>query len=127
MRKHIILFFSALLLFVACKFDNTPKGVVKKDKMTAILADLHLVDGSIYSFNQSPDSLYEKANGRYVALFKKHHTDTAEFNRSLKYYSLHPDKMEDMYTDVLKGLQKKQDSLNAIINKQNLKNALPKK
>jgi len=127
MRKHIILFFSALLLFTACKFDKTPAGVIKQDKMTNLLIAVHLVDGSIYNIDPNPDSLYKFGTARYAAMFKRFHTDSAQFNRSLKYYSKHPDQLQTMYTEIIKTLTKKQDSLNKVLLKQNLKNALPAK
>ena len=127
MRKHISLFFSALLFFVACKSDKTPPGIIKQEKMTSLLIAIHIVDGSVYNIDPQPDSLYKLATGRYKATFKNFGTDTATFNRSLRYYSQHPDLMEAMYTDIIKKLGFKQDSLNKEIQKQNKKNALPAK
>jgi hypothetical protein len=126
MRKHIILFFSVLLLFVACKLDKTPPGVLKQDKMINLLTALHLVDGSLSNYT-APDSLFKYGSARYTTLFKKFHTDSAQLSRSIKYYSLHPDKFVTMYTEILKRLNAKQDSLNKVISKQTPKNALPPK
>jgi hypothetical protein len=127
MRKHIILFFSALLIFTACKFDKTPPGVLKQDKMTDLLMAVHVVDGSVYNIDPNPDSLYKFGTARYLVTFKAYHTDSAQFNRSLKYYSMHPDQLQIMYADIIKKLTKKQDSLNKVIAKQNSKHALPAK
>jgi len=127
MRKHIILFFLALLFFMACNWGNTPKGILRQEEMINLLTAVHLVDGSLYNIDPSPDSLYKYGTGRYKALFKRFHTDTGQFNKSLKYYTVHPEQLETMYTQVMKNLQSKQDSLTKIIAKQNSKNALPKK
>ena len=127
MRKHITLFFSALLLFAACKNEKTPPGIIKQDKMTNLLIAVHIVDGSVYNIDPQPDSLYKLATGKYKATFKKFGTDTGTFNKSIKYYSQHPDLMEAMYANIIKKLSFKQDSLNKAIQKQNKKNALPPK
>jgi len=127
MRKHIILFFSALLLFTACKWDSTPKGILKPDKMINLLTAVHIVDGSIYNIDPAQDSLYKFGTGRYQALFKRFHTDSGQFKKSLKYYAGQPEQLETMYTEILKKLTFKQDSLNKVLTKRNSKNALPKK
>ena len=127
MRKHIILFFSALLFLFACKWDNTPKGILQPDKMVNLLTAVHIVDGSIYNIDPRPDSLYIKGKGRYLAVFKRFHTDSVQFDRSLKYYTFHPDQMETMYEKVVKNLQDKSDSINKIKPTPTPKNALPAK
>jgi len=126
MRKHIILFFSALLFLFSCKWDKTPDGILPPDKMVDLLTAVHIVDGSIYNIDPRPDSLYIRGKGKYIAVFKRFHTDSLQFNKSLKYYTFHPDQMETMYEKVVKNLQNKSDSINKLINP-TPKNALPKK
>jgi len=127
MRKHIILFFSALVFFASCKLDKTPPDIIKEDKMVSLLTAVHIVDGSLYNISPAPDSLYLHGSGRYTALFKQFHTDSAQFKKSFKYYSLNPEQLQKMYTEILKRLTDKQDSLNKVIAKQNPGNAVPKK
>jgi hypothetical protein len=124
MLKNIFLFFSVMLLLVACTGDKVAKGIIPRDKMTNLLIDIHIVDGGIYGFiSQNPDSLYKYGVGRYTAVFKRYHVDTAEFRKSLKYYARRPAELTLIYTDVMANLQGRIDSLNkSMYNKPQRKN-----
>ncbi|RCH55801.1 hypothetical protein DJ568_03330 [Mucilaginibacter hurinus] len=120
MRKYISWFFSAIIVLCSCN-DNTPDGVIEKDKMVNLLLDVHIADGSMFNVSSLPDSAYKYGTGRYLAVFKKHHTDSAQFNHSLKYYSANPDDLIIMYDSIGKILQRKTDSLNKIMVKEQTK------
>jgi hypothetical protein len=111
MRKHNILFFSALLFLLACK--SVPNGIIDRDEMVDLLTQVHIVDGSL-SLQALPDSLYKYGTGKYQYLFKQYHTDSARFKRSMKYYTAHPDVLIAMYDEVNANLQIKYDSLSKI-------------
>jgi len=117
MRKYIILFFSGLLLLNACK--KAPEGIISPDVMTNLLTEVHLADGAIGNIPQIPDSIYKYGMGKYLEIFKKYHTDTAQFRKSYKYYTMHPDQMVSIYDAVLKKLTAKNDSVTALIAKNN--------
>jgi hypothetical protein len=125
MRKYITLFFSVLVLLFACKGNKSSVEIISSDRMTNLLTDVHITDGSLYSVMQTPDSLYRYGMGKYVTLFKTYHTDSTQFRKSLEYYALKPDELVIIYTQVQKNLQKKNDSLVREQDKEN--QALPKK
>src|SRR5882762_3947857 len=112
MHKYIALFFSVSLLLFSCNGDSTPKGIIKHKEMTSLLTEVHLVDGRMSGVFQSVDSLTKYGSVRYDALFKRYHTDSATFNKSLKYYASQPAEMAKMYDDILAALKFKTDSLN---------------
>ncbi|MDB5156644.1 MAG: hypothetical protein JWR50_1351 [Mucilaginibacter sp.] len=118
MRKHIILFFSALLFLSACEQSDDSRGVIQQDKMVRLLTDVHIVDGTLAS-QPNMDSLYTQGMGKYMYLFEQYHTDSAQFRKSVKYYAAHPDVLLKMYDAITKRIQAKIDSLNAIFAKQN--------
>ncbi|MDP9081562.1 MAG: DUF4296 domain-containing protein [Bacteroidota bacterium] len=100
--------------------------------MVSLLTEVHLVDGRSYGNNQMQDSLIKYGTVRYEAVFKRFHTDSAEFRKSLKYYSTQPVELQKMYDQILINLKKKSDSLSnlqhvadSIRRKQTKKNALP--
>ena len=125
MRIYINLFFLALLFLGACSGkEKTPAGIIKKDQMVGLLTDIHIVNGTLYMVPQMPDSLYKYGMGRYLIVFKKHHTDTTQFKKSIMYYASKPDELETMYQQVMNNLQAKGDSLSKKTHK---KNALPHK
>ncbi|WP_295798374.1 DUF4296 domain-containing protein [Mucilaginibacter sp.] len=112
MHKYIALFFSVSLLLFSCNGDNTPKGIIKHKEMTSLLTEVHLVDGRMSGIFQSADSLTKYGSARYDALFKRYHTDSTTFNKSLNYYASQPAEMSKMYDDILANLKFKTDSLN---------------
>jgi hypothetical protein len=115
MRKHNILFFLALLFLGACLGNNVPDGIIKPDKMTNLMVDVHLVDGSITNIDsQEPDSVYKYGIKRYDKVFEQHHTDSLQFKKSMQYYSLHTQQLEEMYAEITRILQAKSDSINKI-------------
>jgi hypothetical protein len=117
MRKHIILFFSALLFLSACKSGNDASGIIDQDRMTRLLVDVHIVDGVLAS-QPNPDSLFVQGTGRYVYLFNQYHTDSAQFKKSMIYYTKHDEVLVKMYEQITKTLQFKNDSILALITKE---------
>jgi hypothetical protein len=118
MRKYNSLFFSVLLFLVSCKGNSAPPGVIKEEQMVSLLTELHIVDGSIYNMSQAPDSLYKYGMGRYLALFKKFHTDSGQFRKSFKYYTANPEELSVIYEKVYANIQQKSDSLNKLSRQQ---------
>ena len=84
-----------------------------------------MVDGSLYNIPQNPDSLFKYGTGRYLVLFKKFHTDSAQFRKSVGYYATQPDELQIMYDQVSKNLAHTTDSLNK--SQLIIRNALPQK
>ena len=120
MPKYLTAFFFILAVFSSCEGSGAG-GIIKQPQMVSLLIDVHIADGSTYNLPQTPDSLYKYATARYIAIFKKHHTDSTQFISSMKYYSRQPEEFTDIYTKVLDSLKKKSDSLNKLQMKQNLK------
>lgn len=116
MRRHLILFFSALFLLVACIEEDKPADIINKDKMVKILLDVHLVDGSLMVFG-AKDTIYKYATNRYGLLFKKHGVDSATFKKSVKYYAGKPDELVKMYDEVADILKAKKDSVSKLQSK----------
>ena len=111
MRKYITLFFSASLFLFSCKNDKTPDDIIPHDRMVNLMTEVHLIDGRMYSIVISQDSLAKYGTLRYDALFKRYHTDSAQFNKSMKYYVRRPEELQKMYEKILSNLRQKSDSL----------------
>jgi hypothetical protein len=122
MRKYICLFFSVTFLLSACKGGKTPDEVINHNRMTSLLTEVHIIDGILYTAPQNPDSLYKYGADKYLALFKKYHTDSVQFKKSLKYYATQPVELAAIYDRVRDNLKQKLDSLNKLQH-----NAIPKK
>jgi Domain of unknown function (DUF4296) len=113
MPKYIASFFLATLFLSACNGNKSEKDIIKSDEMINLMTDMHIIDGSMYnSVSQSPDSLYKFGIAKYLALFQKYHTDSVQFRKSLDFYTRRPVELSKMYEVILNRLQKKTDSLN---------------
>ena len=124
MHKYIILFFFGLLFSTACSDSSAPKDVLDKPQMLSLLTDVHIIDGELYNVAQQPDSLYKFGTNKYKAVFKKHHTNDAQFRKSLEYYTRQPEVIQDIYDTLTVVVQRKIDSTNKK-SPVKLKNALP--
>ena len=120
MRNYIILFFSVLSFLFACNSSGVPDGILPPDQMTSLLTDVYLTDGRMSAVRQMPDTLYKYGTARYMAVFKAHGTDSAQFRKSYLYYCSKPQQMLDMNVKILAELQTKSDSLNKLLRAQQL-------
>jgi Domain of unknown function (DUF4296) len=123
MHKYNSLFFSVLIFFAACKGADTPTGIIKEEKMAALITEIHIADGSLYSVAQVPDSLYKYGTGKYLAIFKKFDTDSVQFKKSYKYYTSNPEMLASIYDQVVINLRLKTDSVNKANQAQITKNS----
>jgi hypothetical protein len=118
MLKHIILFFPGLIFLFSCDDNQETKGVLPAGQMAGVLVDMHIVDGSLVN-QPVGDSLYKYGTGKYFFVFKQHHTDSAQFNKSFNYYTRHTDEGAKVYDVVIKTLEAKADSMNKLVTKDN--------
>ena len=104
MRRLLLLFF-VYVFFSACGND-TPEGIVPKEKMVSLLTDLHLANGYASMFYDNSDSSKQKSAASYKALYKKYDTDSLGLRRSMSYYIQRPEELELMYKQVELNLTK---------------------
>lgn len=115
MRLQYKLFFLSMLVFASCsEGEKSPADVMDEDRMAVLLANVHIIDGDLITAPQQGDSLYKYGMGYYAVMFKKYNADTAKFRKSFTWYTKHPDKLNKIYDNVIKIMEKKTDSLNKI-------------
>ncbi|MGB4775616.1 MAG: DUF4296 domain-containing protein [Daejeonella sp.] len=107
MNRIILFLFTTILLSACNQNDTTPKGVIDPQKMTAVLTDIHLVDGYISSSPQT-DTLVQNNSVLYQNVYKKYHINKSQFDKSIKYYSAKPVLLDSIYSKVLLALEKKE-------------------
>ena len=122
MRIYKVLFFLGLLALTACS-RSVPKGIIPPDEMAPLIADLHIIDGTLYTKSQAPDTLYKYGLGNYIAAFKRHHVDSAQFNKSFRYYTNQPKLFAEVYDQAIKIIQAKYDSVGSIKSKNGIQPA----
>lgn len=93
--RRTIFALTFIVLLSACG-KRVPSGIIKQDKMERILYDVHVVDGYV-SMVYPEDSAKKVSSAYYKGIYKKFDTDSAQFTKSLTYYSKNPDELEKMY------------------------------
>lgn len=113
-KSHVIapVTFAALLLAAAC--SGVPDGVLDKEDMASLMADIHkgesaiaLSDGRFYS-----DSM------RYVvrkSIYDAHGVTAEEVDSSLRYYAHHIEDYQEVYDMVIEKLKTQYDETGAYV------------
>jgi len=120
--KAFKLFILGLFLIVSCKDNELPKDLIEEQKMIKIIADLHIIDGYMATLVYT-DSTRINGKNFYASVYKSHNTTKAEYEKSLKFYSMDPVRLDSMYNRVEDLLAVKERKLN----KMQLKNPEIKK
>ena len=95
-----------LVLLCSCKqkAEVAPSAILGKDKMIAVLVDIHLAEASNVSKGLTATQLNELISGKYDDVMKKHDVTYDEFKSSFDYYLQHPDQFDDIYQEVVNRL-----------------------
>jgi len=112
MRFRILLL---LLGLTACESDDKPNDLIAEDKMAVILSDIHVLESQVNDmhFVNTDSSLLIYQKMKFKTL-QKHSVDTANFNKSLRYYIANPASLKDIYVNVKKHLEEKKKKIPAI-------------
>lgn len=117
------LFLACCFLWASCsRDDQLPKKVLPVDKMSRIMLDLQIAKSYNYSYSPGDNDSLSYPNDRkerlkmfYQQIFLLHHTDTARFFRSFRFYSTHPDWLKKVYAHMQDSLEQKQRRQQAIL------------
>lgn len=111
--KGFKLFIIGLFLITSCKDNEIPKDLITEQKMIRIIADLHIIDGYMATLVYT-DSTRINGKNFYATVYKSHNITRAEYEKSLKYYSMDPVRLDSMYNRVEDLLANKERKLNKI-------------
>ena len=98
-----LLFFTLLLLITSC--SKRPKDILSRTEMQDLLYDLHKTDGVLEALD-IPARKIEERQMYYQTVLDYHHTNQAQFDSSVVWYTAHPKKFEKIYIHVLKRFEK---------------------
>jgi hypothetical protein len=91
---------TALLLIVACKSRRVPEGVIKPEKMEAIMWDMiqagEFLNGYVLFRDTTTNQVLESQRW-YDKIYSLHNTSREEFIRSYEYYRTHPRLMQEVF------------------------------
>ncbi|MDR3706465.1 MAG: DUF4296 domain-containing protein [Paludibacteraceae bacterium] len=107
MKKHNIgiVFLLGLLISLtalSCKKSSQPKDVLPEEKMTSVMIDLYLFDGSA-SVKQIPVGDSTRIP-YYNAILKKHGITLAQYDSSMVWYAKHTPILQKMHQRVVDSL-----------------------
>ena len=98
----------------ACGSNDKPENLIPQDKMAKVLSEIHILEAQINNLHfQHEDSsvyVYQKMK---VQMLKTFDLDSATFRSSFKYYTLNPDKMKEIYSEVKRILETKKKQIQA--------------
>jgi hypothetical protein len=105
MNKIVVCIVLSSLFFACASKNQTPTGVIPKEKMVALLIDIEIAEATI---NERRYAIYDTGKAAYykmeAQIFKKHQTDSSKYRRSMQFYSKNLAVMEGIYTTVLDSL-----------------------
>ncbi len=102
MKQQIILL-AAVCLFFSCSNNKTPKGILKQDKMQAVLWDVLRADAFTFQFvtkDSAKKPELEAAKLR-LSVFASHKISREDFDRSYAYYKSHPEILQPMLDSMI--------------------------
>lgn len=106
------LFLILFVFFISCIGKETveiPATVFSKEKMVAIMTDIHLIEATMNLNVLGPQSVNNTNNSSPVIdVFTKHHITKEQYDASFLFYTQHPEMLNDIYKEVLNELSKMQ-------------------
>jgi hypothetical protein len=105
-HKTLILF--AIILLLSCQNKQAPLPI-EKEKLIKILVDVQLAEALIQDDRQEiKDSL---APVYYKQIFEKHGVNRSLFDTAMSFLGYNPPLMDEIYTQVIKEIEKKETQL----------------
>jgi len=105
MKKHLIYFFTVLILLatIGCNKEQK-KHVIPKDDFVDILVDIHLLDGIMRQPNLGNSLLKKDTTDYYAAILRTHNYSREQFDSTIVHYSKDIKEFDEIYQDVLSNL-----------------------
>ena len=97
------------LIFLSCGGQKTeiPQDILSKNSFIGLLKDIHLAEAKFELHKtKGVENAKNKLAHNYSAIYETHKITADDFNKTLDYYSQHPEQLEKIYTRVLEQLTK---------------------
>ncbi len=109
-----VFLFMFLFFFLSCVNSNheIPEKILNKNDFINVLKEVHLSEAE-FEINKT-NNLEAAENilaNEYLKIYAKHNTNKDRFEKTLSYYTKHPEELEMIYSKVLISLSKEKDSL----------------
>jgi len=109
-----LLFIIILLSLGGCsRFkDPKPADLIPQEKMIQVLVDVHVADALVEHKSGMQNPNLPLTNALYTQIYHNYGITAKQFRSSYKYYESHPVLMDNLYTQVITELSKKEAVLN---------------
>jgi hypothetical protein len=103
---------ACLLFSCSNSKENTPKNILSKTAFATILKEIHLEKAS-FELNKTKDmeTAKIKLTNAYFNIYKKNRISEEDFKSALDYYSENPEKLEQIYSNILQDLTNERSKL----------------
>jgi hypothetical protein len=112
--KHLLFI---IILSALCGCDNSykddkPVDLIPQPEMIQVLADIHIADAvAEQKYGQASPNL-PLTVALYNRIYQNHHITAAQYKSSYQYYEMHAQQMDNMYTQIITELSKREAVMN---------------
>ena len=93
-------------IFSCDENKQKPVSFIARDKMAAILSDLHIAEAGINNSTSNKDSIAAKMKSYQQFIFEKFAVNETQFNENFEYYLKNTSELDSVYSDVLSNINK---------------------
>ena len=98
------------LLFSCSKYkENTKENILSESAFEVILKEIHLAD-AYFVINKNITIPNNDLDNTYFNIYEKHKITKTIFEETLNYYAENPEKLERIYTNILKKLNEEKSN-----------------
>tara|TARA_B100001173_G_C15676675_1_gene416038 strand:+ start:226 stop:570 length:345 start_codon:yes stop_codon:yes gene_type:complete len=110
--KIYLLIIACLLFSCSNSEKKIPKNILPQTTFETVLKEIHLEEAS-FELNKIQDieNAKIKLSNAYFDIYKKNKISKKNFIENIDYYSKDPEKLEEMYTNILEQLTKEKSKL----------------
>ncbi|MBT1687910.1 DUF4296 domain-containing protein [Dawidia soli] len=95
----------AVLVLLSCGGrQEVPPGVLNRDEMVKVLAEILITEDKVSKLGVASDSAYKVSDLFRARLFEKEGMTDSLFRQSMNYYIEHPKEMQQIYTILVDSL-----------------------
>lgn len=106
--KILILLIACSFTNISCQSDKIPKDIIQEDTMVSILTEIHLADAYFSIMTDEKDKNQENSSEQaYTKILEQYNVSPKDFEKSIDYYTEHPNEFRNIYEKVILQLDNK--------------------
>ncbi|MCB0516262.1 MAG: DUF4296 domain-containing protein [Chitinophagales bacterium] len=123
-KKYVSIFVIIIMLGIAACQSNrqgqntiSPSDILPKETFVSVLVEAHLAEAALRGapISSKDSTLQTTLPEAYAFIFEKHHIQAQDFEKTMQYYTQHPDDFLVVYDLVMEKLAKMSSQMPAKI------------